>query len=57
MAREKPDELSDAIVELLRDRDVCAQLGAAGHARWRDEYRFSVFDRRLQTEMSQFLEN
>ncbi len=55
--RARPDQLSDTIVELLRDRDACARLGAAGHALWRDEYRFSAFDRRLRTTMSQFLEN
>ena len=55
--RARPHQLSDMIVELLRDRDLCARLGAAGHALWRDEYRFSAFDRRLRTTMGPFLEN
>jgi phosphatidyl-myo-inositol dimannoside synthase len=55
VAREKPYELADAIIGLLRDRDACARLGAAGHSRWREVYRFSAFDSRLQAAMGPFL--
>ena len=56
LPREKHDQLADAIIGLLRDRDAAARLGAAGHAHWRDEYRFSGFDRRLRAAMSGFLD-
>ena len=55
LARENTGALADAIIGLLRDRDAAARLGAAGHAHWRDEYRFSAFDRRLQAAMGEFL--
>ena len=55
VAREKPGELVDAIVGLLRDRDASARMGAAGHAWWRQEYRFSAFDQRLRGVMNDFL--
>jgi phosphatidylinositol alpha-1,6-mannosyltransferase len=56
ISREKPEELADAIIALLRDRDAVARLGAAGHARWREEYCFSAFDRRLRAATSDFLD-
>ena len=55
--RERPEALTEAIVGLLRDRDASARMGAAGFARWRDVYRFSAFDRRLQQAMRPFLES
>ena len=55
--RARPDQLSDMIVEILRNRSVCARLGAAGGDLWRNEYRFSAFDRRLRTTMSRLREN
>ena len=55
LARHNPDRLTEAIVTLLRDRDLAARMGAAGHARWRDAYRFSAFDQRLQAAMADFL--
>jgi phosphatidylinositol alpha-1,6-mannosyltransferase len=55
IAREKPEALAEAIIGLLRDRDAAQRFGAAGHAHWRDEYRFSAFDQRLQAAMSEFL--
>lgn len=55
VAREAPDRLAQAVVSLLRDRDACARLGAAGHELWRAQYRFSAFDRRLQAAMDPFL--
>ena len=57
IAHDKPEQWADAIISLLRDWDAAARLGAAGHAHWRDEYRFSAFDRRLQAAMSGFLDN
>ncbi len=55
VARDRPDTLADTLVDLLRDRDLCARLGAQGARRWRDEYCFSRFDARLQAAMVDFL--
>jgi phosphatidylinositol alpha-1,6-mannosyltransferase len=54
IARHRPAALAEAIIALLKDRDAAQRLGAAGHAHWREEYRFSAFDRRLQAAMSDF---
>ncbi len=53
--RDRPDALVDTLVGLLRDRDLCARLGAQGVHRWRDEYCFSRFDARLQAATADFL--
>ncbi len=55
--RERSDELADTIIDLLKDRDACARLGAAGHSLWLEEYRFSAFSRRLQEAMKDFLKS
>ena len=47
--------LVDALVTLLRDRDLAAKLGAAGAARWRAEFSFSAFERRLTAALGEFL--
>lgn len=39
--------LIEAIVRLLRDPSHAARVGQAGHARWRERYTFSMFQRRL----------
>jgi phosphatidylinositol alpha-1,6-mannosyltransferase len=55
LARENEGELADALVALLREPDLAARLGAAGAARWRDEFRFSAFARRLRAALGDFL--
>jgi phosphatidylinositol alpha-1,6-mannosyltransferase len=52
--RERPDRLAEAIVELLRDRDRAAAMGAAGQARWREEFSFSAFAARLDAALADF---
>ncbi len=47
--------LVDALVGLLRDPDLAARLGAAGAARWRAEFCFSAFERRLNAALRDFL--
>jgi phosphatidylinositol alpha-1,6-mannosyltransferase len=37
----------DRIVFLLRERDKAEAMGHAGLARWRDNFRFSIFSERL----------
>jgi phosphatidylinositol alpha-1,6-mannosyltransferase len=46
--------LVEAIVELLRDRDRAAQMGAAAQARWRAEFCFSAFAGRLDAALGDF---
>ena len=53
--RENQGRLVDAIVALLRDRNLAAKFGAAGAARWRAEFSFSAFERRLTTILGDFL--
>ena len=53
--RDRPDALADTLIRLLRDRDLCAHLGARGVRRWREEYCFSRFDARLNAAMADFL--
>ena len=48
VSRRRPDEMADALVALLRDRDLARRLGEGGHRRWREHYTFSSFERRLQ---------
>jgi phosphatidylinositol alpha-1,6-mannosyltransferase len=53
--RQNEAGLVEALVALLRDRDLAAQLGAAGAARWRAEFCYSAFERRLLTALGDFL--
>jgi phosphatidyl-myo-inositol dimannoside synthase len=52
--RDKPGGVVEAIVELLRDRDRAAMLGAAGQTRWRAEFCFSAFAGRLEAALADF---
>jgi phosphatidylinositol alpha-1,6-mannosyltransferase len=55
VSRGDPDGMLEVLVALLRDPDLAARLGAAGHRRWREQFCFSQFDRRLQAAMAEFL--
>lgn len=55
LARDKEGRLVDALVALLRERDLGARLGAQGQQRWRTEFSFSAFARRLEATMAGFL--
>jgi phosphatidylinositol alpha-1,6-mannosyltransferase len=57
LSRERPARMTEVLIGLLRDRDLSARLGAAGHELWREEFRFSRFDRRLRAAMAAFLGN
>jgi phosphatidylinositol alpha-1,6-mannosyltransferase len=54
VARDESERLVEALVALLRDRDLSARLAAAGAARWRAEFRFSAFERRFLAAMGDF---
>jgi phosphatidylinositol alpha-1,6-mannosyltransferase len=55
LARDNEGLLVDAIVALLRDPDLAASYGAAGTARWRAEFSFSAFEKRLVEALGDFL--
>jgi phosphatidylinositol alpha-1,6-mannosyltransferase len=48
--------LTDAVVSLLRDRNLARDLGAAGHQRWRTHYTFSAFSARFAAATRRFLQ-
>ena len=52
--RANEGRLVEAIVELLRDRDCAAAMGAAAQARWRAEFCFSAFAARLDAALADF---
>ena len=54
IARDDRDRWVEALVTLLRDRDLGARLGAAGVVRWRAEFRFSAFERRFLDALGEF---
>ena len=55
IARDNPTRLVDAIVALLRDPDLATSFGRAGAERWRTEFSFSAFERRLVAALGDFL--
>jgi phosphatidylinositol alpha-1,6-mannosyltransferase len=54
VARADREKLIEALVTLLRNRDLGARLGAMGLARWRAEFRFSAFKRRFLAALGEF---
>ena len=54
LARDNAQGLVDALVALLRSPDLRARMGAAGQARWRQDFRFSAFARRFLAETADF---
>jgi phosphatidylinositol alpha-1,6-mannosyltransferase len=47
----RPHELRDALVELLRDRDLARRMGLAGQRRWREHFCYSAFSSRFAEEL------
>jgi phosphatidylinositol alpha-1,6-mannosyltransferase len=54
VSRDDKEKLADALVALLRERDLAQRFGAAGAARWREEFRYSAFERRFLAAMGDF---
>ncbi|MBA4189046.1 MAG: glycosyl transferase family 1 [Planctomycetaceae bacterium] len=44
---DRPDELPDRLIRLLRDRELATNLGANGVARWAEHFRYSAFRNRF----------
>ncbi len=55
ISREDSGGLVEALVTLLRDRDLARRLGAGGTTRWRAEFRFAAFERRFLDALDDFL--
>jgi phosphatidylinositol alpha-1,6-mannosyltransferase len=51
----KPEELPERIIHLLKDRDHAAQLGRNGQQRWREHFRYSAFRERFLAILNEFL--
>jgi phosphatidyl-myo-inositol dimannoside synthase len=52
---DRPDELPDRLIHLLRDPDHAAALGAAGQRRWAEHFRYSAFRERFRPHLREFL--
>lgn len=52
---DKPKELADRLIHLLRSPDLAQSLGQTGHDRWRQHFRFSAFSRRLNAILAPFV--
>ncbi len=52
---DRPGELAERLVALLKMPDLATRLGANGKQRWREHFRFSAFERRLQAILDPFL--
>ena len=55
VSRQAPAQMADALIALLRDRDLAARMGRAGHLRWQEHYRYSQFRERLLAATQDFL--
>lgn len=51
----RPADLTDRIVQVLRDRDLAARLGAAGQQRWAQHFRYSAFRQRFLSVVEHFV--
>lgn len=52
---DRPGELSERLIALLRSPDLAMRLGQNGHARWREHFRFSAFEERLRSILTPFM--
>lgn len=55
ISRNKPDEIAQALIVLLRDGDMRRRFGEAGREHWKANYTFSCFERRLFGATGEFL--
>lgn len=53
---DRPQELPDRLIHLLRNPDHAASLGANGQKRWADHFRYSAFRDRFRPLLGEFLE-
>ncbi len=54
---EKPDELPDALIALMKDHGRASLMGRNGQKRWQEHFRYSAFKKRFKKHLYDFLEN
>jgi phosphatidylinositol alpha-1,6-mannosyltransferase len=52
---DSPTALRDALVELLRDRNLARSMGANGQRRWREHFCYSAFRKRFAPELERIM--
>lgn len=52
---EKPDELPERIIYLLRNRDIATSLGDNGQRRWAEHFHYGAFKKRFAPLLHEFL--
>lgn len=52
---DKPEELPERLIQLLRNPDRAANLGSNGQKRWAEHFRYSVFRDRFRPLLREFL--
>jgi phosphatidylinositol alpha-1,6-mannosyltransferase len=52
---DKPDELPERIIHLLKNRDTAKQLGINGQRRWAEDFCYSAFRDRFEPLLREFL--
>lgn len=49
---DRPTDLAQALICLLRDRDLALRLGNAGQRRWREHFSYSAFRERFRRQLT-----
>ncbi len=52
---DKPSELPERLIALLKDADRAAELGVNGKRRWREHFAYSAFKQRFLPILTAFL--
>jgi phosphatidyl-myo-inositol dimannoside synthase len=52
---DRPRELAERIILLLRDADLARRMGMSAAARWREHFAWSAFRKRLEPILAEFL--
>jgi phosphatidylinositol alpha-1,6-mannosyltransferase len=52
---DRPGQLEECLIELLRDRDLASRLGKHGQSRWSQHFRYSCFRDRFSELLDEFL--
>jgi phosphatidyl-myo-inositol dimannoside synthase len=53
----RESELTDMLIELLRNRDLAQRMGIAGQRRWRKHFCYSAFRERFVPQLKAFLQS
>jgi phosphatidylinositol alpha-1,6-mannosyltransferase len=55
ISRQRPQELADVLIHLLRNRTEAMRLGEGGRRRWAEQFRYSAFRARFLPLLREFL--